>query len=241
MISFIIPAHDEAEYIGATVQAVQVAMREVREPFEVIVVDDASIDATAEIARGLEAQVVSVSHRKISATRNSGAKVAQGEILFFIDADTLANARAIRASLAVLRSGAVGGGCVFRFDGGLPLWARVLYPVAVATARTIRLVGGAFLFCTRDSFDATGGFDERYFAAEEVQFIKALKKIGRFRIPGPTVITSARKLRTHKLRDILRVLVRWVRGGEQLCQSREGLEIWYGKRESETQRCDSPS
>ncbi len=53
-----------------------------------IVVDDASTDATPEIAAQNNARVVSVNHRQIAATRNSGARAAQGERLFFVDADT---------------------------------------------------------------------------------------------------------------------------------------------------------
>ena len=58
------------------------------QPYEIIVADDASTDATAEIARQNNSCVVSVNHRQIAATRNSGAKAAQGERLFFVDADS---------------------------------------------------------------------------------------------------------------------------------------------------------
>ena len=203
MISFIVPAHNEEIHLGATLRAIRDAAREVGEPFEVIVVDDASTDRTAAIAEEQEALIVHVAHRQIAATRNAGARAARGDILFFVDADTLANAEAIRAALEALRGGAAGGGCVFRFDGTLPSWARVLYPVAVVTARIINLVGGCFLFCTREAFEAAGGFCDRFYAAEEAAFIKALKRVGRFVIPGPTVVTSGRKLRTHSARQIL--------------------------------------
>ena len=92
------------------------------EPHEIIVVDDASSDATALIARQQGAQVIRVEHRQIAATRNAGARQAHGDILFFVDADTLVNAPAIQSALRSVRAGAVGGGCVPRFEGRLPWW-----------------------------------------------------------------------------------------------------------------------
>src|SRR5262245_21899374 len=70
VLSFVIPAHNEERYIGATLASVFASAREVGEPFEVIVVDDASTDRTAEIAGEHGAKVVPVAHRQISATRN---------------------------------------------------------------------------------------------------------------------------------------------------------------------------
>jgi hypothetical protein len=48
---------------------------------------------------------------------------------------------------------------------------------------------------------------ERYFAAEETAFVKALKRRGRFVIPRATVLTSNRKLRTMTLRRAVAVLL----------------------------------
>jgi len=230
MLSFVIPAHNEAQHLPATLAATRQAGLGSGEPFEIVVVDDSSTDATAAIAQAHGVRLVSVQHRQISATRNAGARAALGEILFFVDADTQPNANAVRACLDALRRGAVGGGCVFTFDGVLPLWARCLYPVAVFGARTLRLVGGCFLFCTRGAFEAIGGFSVKYFAAEEVAFIRALKRHGRFVIPRPTVVTSDRKLRAHSARELLGTAWNWAIRGPEHFQKREGLDIWYGER-----------
>lgn len=130
MVSFIIPAHNEAAWIGRTLRAIRTAAESVAVPYEMIVVDDASTDQTARLAKEQGACVIQVSHRQIAATRNAGARIATGEVLFFVDADTLVNAEALRAGLDALRGGAVGGGCLVRFDHRLPLWARAAYAVA---------------------------------------------------------------------------------------------------------------
>ena len=230
MLSFIVPAHNEEQHIAATVAAVSAAASGTGEPYEIIVVDDASTDQTATLAAEHGAQVIHVQHRQIAATRNAGARVARGNVLFFVDADTIANATAVRACLDELDRGAVAGGCIFRFDGVLPLWARILYPFAIAGARLLKLVGGCFLFCTREAFDAVGGFDERYYAAEEAAFIQALKRRGRFAIPVPAVVTSGRKLRAYSGWRIVGEVYRWMKVGPEAYRQREGLDIWYGER-----------
>jgi glycosyltransferase involved in cell wall biosynthesis len=230
MISFIIPAHDEEQLIGATLAAIHAAAAEVGEPYEIIVVADACSDRTAEIAREAGARVVEVAHRKISATRNSGAREAQGEVFFFIDADTRINAQAVRRALAALDQGAVGGGCVFRFDGRLPFWSWPAYPLNLLAGHLLKLVGGCCLFCTRAAFDMVGGFSEEYFASEELAFTGALKRHGRFVVPRATVVTSGRKLRTFSLWHATQLMWRFVRGGADAFRTRDGLEIWYGPR-----------
>jgi len=68
MISFIVPAHNEQASLGRTLEAIHKAARAVGQPYEIIVVDDASTDATPEIAAQNNARVLSVNHRQIAAT-----------------------------------------------------------------------------------------------------------------------------------------------------------------------------
>src|SRR3954470_20431202 len=105
MISFVVPAHNEQAAIGRTLQAIHDSARVVGQPYEIIVVDDASTDATAEIARQHQARVVSVNHRQIAATRNSGGRAGRGERIFFVDADTTINPRAIASALKRMDKG----------------------------------------------------------------------------------------------------------------------------------------
>jgi glycosyltransferase involved in cell wall biosynthesis len=198
------------------------------EEHEIIVVDDASSDATASIARQQDAQVLRVEHRQIAATRNAGARQARGDILFFVDADTLANAPAIQSALRSVRAGAPGGGCVPRFEGWLPWWWRLVEPFIEPAVRLARfLPSGTFLFCTRSAFETAGGFNENYYAAEEVVFVAALKRQGRFAILAETVVTSGRKFRAHSFLTLARLSARLVFFGSRGFRSRKGLEYWY--------------
>jgi glycosyltransferase involved in cell wall biosynthesis len=229
MLSFIIPAHNEEHWIGKCLGSIRTAMDRIAEPYEVIVVDDASSDSTRQLAQEMGARTLHVEFRKISAVRNAGARAATGDIFFFIDADTQANELAIRASLAGLRAGAAGGGCAPKFEGPIEWWARIIIWFAVKIARRIRLVGGCFQFCTRESFNAIGGFNESFRAGEDMAFCQAIKKVGRFVVPPPAVITSARKLKVVGPWEIISLLVMILIRGPRY-ESNWIIDILYGPR-----------
>ncbi|MFN0301656.1 MAG: glycosyltransferase [Burkholderiales bacterium] len=230
LISFVIPAYNEELLLGRTLCALYDAARALGQPIDVVVVDDASTDRTASVAREHGARVVSVNHRQIAATRNAGATAATGEMLIFVDADTVVTSAAIRAAVAAMRAGAVGGGCAFRFDGHLPLYGRLLAALGVPLYRLFRLASGCFLFCTRAAYDSVGGFDEALFGAEEAAMSRALGRQGRFVILREHVTTSGRKLRAYSAREILGLLARLTLSGPKSVRRREGLDVWYGER-----------
>src|SRR5438046_1201661 len=99
MLSFIVPAHNEELLLGSSLAAIHAAAREAGAQYEVIVVDDASTDGTAQIAESRGARVIPVNYRQIAATRNAGARAAGGEIFVFVDADTLVCTEVIREVL----------------------------------------------------------------------------------------------------------------------------------------------
>lgn len=233
MISFIVPAYNEEQCLAATLTALLQTGHALKEPFEVIVANDGSTDQTAAIAEHHGARVVNVSHRQIAATRNSGAHVANGDLFIFVDADTVVNTNVVRAAVAAMRGGAVGGGAGIQFDDPAPLFARILLRVVICVFRKIGLATGCFLFCTRDSFLVVGGFDENYFGAEEIVMSRALKRQGKFVVLKQTVITSARKLRTYSAYETVMFMTRMALRGTKALTQRKGLEFWYAERRSD--------
>ncbi len=159
--SFIVPAFNEESVLAGTLQASHSAARAGGYPYEVIVADDASTDATAEVARQNGAMVVAANCRQIAGTRNTGARFATGDRLFFVDADTRINSRALQLALRAFEHGAVGGGCLARFYASAPLYARLLLIWMGFFMRVGGISSGAFMFCTRAAFVAVGGFDEK--------------------------------------------------------------------------------
>ena len=230
MISFILPAHNEAALIAATLQALHEAVSLLALEHETIVVADACSDDTAAIALDAGANVVVVDHRHIAATRNAGAAAASGQTLFFIDADTHVDATVIRAALAALRAGAVGGGAGVRLLGHLSWYERWGEAFLLRVFRITRIAPGCFVFCTRVAFESAGGFDLRYYAGEDVAFSRALARQGRFVILREAVRTSARKLRTFTALEHLTLCARFAFRGRRVLHSRDELGLWYGER-----------
>ncbi|WP_028561082.1 glycosyltransferase family 2 protein [Paenibacillus pinihumi] len=107
-MSVIIPARNEAERIGALLSSLA---KQTLRPVEIIVVDDGSRDATADIAAGAGASVVTPGELPSGWTGKSwacwrGAHAAKGEVLVFLDADTVLEADGLeRLALAFQEKG----------------------------------------------------------------------------------------------------------------------------------------
>ncbi|HWY50952.1 MAG TPA: glycosyltransferase [Chthoniobacterales bacterium] len=230
MLSFIVPAYNEELELPSTMAAIHDAVQD--RQYEIIVVDDASTDDTAQIARGAGAEVVSINRRQIAAARNAGARHARSDILFFVDADTRINEKHVTRAIEALEAGCAGGSARVVVSDRIPLWARIFIKVFSTLYFGLNLGAGAFLFTTRNNFDSISGFDEKLFVGEEIYFSIAIRRLGRFRILPEPVVTSARKLRMYPAREILRDSLRVILRGPRGARSREGLHIWYeGKRE----------
>ena len=231
-ISFIVPAHNEEALLGATLEALSASARSLGEPHEIIVVDDASTDRTAGIAAERGARVIHVNHRKIAAVRNAGAQASSGDFLFFVDADTVVGLDTLRAAWKALREdGAVGGGARVDFNEVPPRW-RLAVKAFMVVYFGLRYAAGCFIFSRRDAFVAAGGFDEHYFASEEVHLSKALRRQGKFVIVRPPVFTSGRKMRMYTMGQSIAQILRILLGGPGALRRREKLGIWYdGRRE----------
>jgi hypothetical protein len=72
-----------------------------------------------------------------------------------------------------------------------------------------------------------GGFNENYYALEDLVFVHALKRQGRFVIPAETVVTSGRKLRAHSFLSIAGLISRMILRGSSGLRNRRGLDYWY--------------
>ena len=138
MVSFIIPAWNEEPMLRQTLPVLEQAARALPVRHETIVVDDASTDRTGRVAREHGVRVLMVDLRQVAATRNAGAKVARGDMLVFVDADTFVNEAVLTSAVKAVREGAVGGSCLVLFEGALPLYAKLLIPLSHGAAWLLR-------------------------------------------------------------------------------------------------------
>jgi glycosyltransferase involved in cell wall biosynthesis len=232
VISIIIPAYNEESLLAATLRAVRDSADAAGEPYELIVADDGSTDRTAEIARAEGAQVVSVRVRQIAAARNAGARVAKGDLLVFVDADTLVSPAVLEGAIAAVRAGAVGGGSAAQTDSNDPPWGPPLMVFASWLMRTLGWAAGCFMFVRTDVFQRVGGFDEVYFASEEIHLSRAVKKHGPFVILRDAVITSGRKGRLFTPWQMFWQFASALR--PSTLKRRDRLDLWYdGRREKD--------
>jgi glycosyltransferase involved in cell wall biosynthesis len=226
MISFIVPAYNEEAELPQTLGAIRSAAAGYEH--EIVLVNDGSTDATGAIGEEFGARVISIERRQIAAARNAGVKAARGDVFIFVDADTRIGSEHVRGAMDALENGFAGGGSYLAFDGEIPPWGKVMFHVFSTLYFGLNLGAGAFLFTTRENFFAVGGFDEIYFAGEEVFFTVALKRLGRFKLLREAAITSGRKLRMYSGWKVFGGLFSVLFGGPRGVMSRKKLDMWYG-------------
>jgi glycosyltransferase involved in cell wall biosynthesis len=226
MISFIVPAYNEETELPGTLRAIHSAATGYE--YEIVLVNDGSTDATAAIGEEFGARVISIERRQIAAARNAGARATRGDVFIFVDADTRIGPEHVRGALDALSAGFAGGSGRLAFDGEIPPWGKLLFHVFSTLYFGLNLGAGALLFTTRENFFAAGGFDEIYYAGEEVFFTIALKRLGRFKLLREAAITSGRKLRMYSGWKISGGLFSLLFGGPRGVMSRKKLDMWYG-------------
>lgn len=180
-MSVVIPAFNEELYLEATLRRVNQAIDHLQRDadVEVIVVDNDSTDRTPEIAKNLGATILHEPVHNIGRVRNAGAQIANGEVLIFIDADTLVP----EDLLARIDEAMESPQCV---GGSVDIDYRPKNPLIRAYVRFWRFLGilfemsqGVTQFCRRDIFMALGGYDETLFNGEDVDFYSRLGRYAR--------------------------------------------------------------
>ena len=154
--SVIVPARDAEATLPRTLAAL--AAQELDEAYEVIVVDDGSVDDTAELARAAPGPVRLIQQDPLgpAAARNRGVAESEGSALAFCDADCFPTPGWLRAGLAALETADLVQGHVLPDpDAELGPFDRTLWIVL-----EVGLYETANLFATREIFDRTGGFEE---------------------------------------------------------------------------------
>ncbi|HYT50326.1 MAG TPA: glycosyltransferase [Pyrinomonadaceae bacterium] len=179
--SVIIPAYNEEQYLPRLLESIEVARANYSggpDQVEVIVADNDSTDATAEVAALHGARVVTVAKRRIAAARNGGARVARGEILCFIDADSAIHPQTFDEVDRAMKTGryvwGVTGATMERKSLALFVTYWMFMPMVLVTGLDM-----GFSFCRREDFEAVGGYDESRLYAEDVLLPLALRRLGR--------------------------------------------------------------
>jgi rSAM/selenodomain-associated transferase 2 len=188
LISVIVPALNEASGIGACLASANQADH----PVEIIVVDGGSGDGTADLARNAGVRVVEAARGR-AAQQNAGARLASGEVLLFLHADTRLPVDWAEAMTDALARPGVAGGA-FRFGLDAP-GAGLRFIEAMANLRSVVLqmpFGDQALFLNRERFFKLGGFPEMPIM-EDFAFVQKLRRTGRVVTLRARALTSPRR------------------------------------------------
>jgi rSAM/selenodomain-associated transferase 2 len=177
VISVLIPALNEADYVRSVVRRVA----KVLPGHEVLVIDGGSTDATAAAASSEGATVVRSTGSRGSSL-NDAARLARGDVLLFLHADTLLPQDTEAEILRVLRDTRVVGGA-FRMAFDDP--SAVARCIATWVNVRSRLLGVFFgdqaMFVRRQVFLLAGGFRD-WSLMEDLEILRRLRRWGRLRI-----------------------------------------------------------
>jgi glycosyltransferase involved in cell wall biosynthesis len=242
-LSLVIPAWNEAERLPRLLDSFDAArarwIQAGQDPagIELIVADNGSTDATAQIALARGAKLARVEPRRIASVRNGGAALATGELIAFVDADSVLHPDVLLAVDATMRDpralGGASGVTMERWSPGIALTVAFALPVVWLTGFDTGLV-----FLRRADFVQLGGYDETRAVAEDVDLMLRLRRLGRprgqrlRRLRGVRTVTSTRKFDRHGDWHYFTQMPRV--GWELLCHPGALPEFarryWYGDR-----------
>ena len=202
-LSIIIPALNEEAHIATTLAPLQV-MRQ--HGHEVIVVDGGSSDATVALAAPLADQLIH-GERGRARQMNAGAALSQGDVLWFLHADTQVPEESDLLLLNALNGpDTVWGRFDVRLSGRHPLLRLVAHLMNLRSCLTGIATGDQGIFVRRAVFFDVGGYPEQPLM-EEIALSKQLKQLSKPLCIKTPLITSSRRWESH---GILRtVLLMW--------------------------------
>ena len=185
MISVVVPAHNEGKLIQAALESLK--KQDYKGDFEVIVVDNASIDNTAEIARRMGAKVIACPRKGVAYARQAGADAAQGPIIVQADADTLYPewwlSRIQKQFDRHPKAAAVAGTFIYATP---PWWAFAEYFLrsffgiisSLLVGRPLIISGANFAFYKK-ALTQIGGYNPYAYSSDQIDISSRLSKVGK--------------------------------------------------------------
>ncbi|HKJ49643.1 MAG TPA: TIGR04283 family arsenosugar biosynthesis glycosyltransferase [Christiangramia sp.] len=188
MVSIIIPVYNEEEQLPVLLKHLEASSS--GQVSDIIVVDGGSTDNTAAIARDHPKVFYIPSEKGRAVQMNTGAKIANSEILYFLHADSLPPENFDSLIVEEVKRSNKAGCFQMRFDKD-HWWLNLMGQFTKVNHISCR-GGDQSLFVEKDLFNEIGGFDESYKVYEDNEIIKRLYKKKQFKVIKSWITTSAR-------------------------------------------------
>ena len=176
-ISVVIPSYNCAAFLRETIESV---LAQTFSDFEIVVVDDGSTDATAEVVKPYESRInyIYQSNKGLPGARNTGIGASRGEFIALLDADDAWKPNKLERQMPRFADPEVGivysDFCVRYSDGRFRESYLADRPLAAEGFVLERYIQSRFLFPStmilrRTCLEEFGGFDEEMLAAEDIE------------------------------------------------------------------------
>ena len=199
-VCVIIPAYNEEQCLPETLDRIGKALSIAACPSEIIIVDNDSQDRTKQVAESFGAKVFLEREHNISKVRDTGAKNSTGDVLIFIDADTLVPDTLFQRIAVVLKDEKCFGGAVaVEYEDFERKWMRFYLLGWKFWGTVFNMAQGAAQFCRKFVFEELEGYDQTIFVGEDIEFYWRLSKYAKrnkgylYLVEHPKVVTSARR------------------------------------------------
>src|SRR5262245_30179377 len=187
-ISVIIPAHNEERYLRRTLDALK---GQDYDWFEIIVVANGCTDCTAEVAKGRCNRLITLSQKSLGVARNLGARLAKGELLLFLDADTVLGPTALRNIAHKFFRTHSAGTLKGRPDTERFKYRLVYWLKNFVHRSSLHRGSSGVILCWKRQFIYIGGFDEGLEVRENSELMHRLKRFGKYKyINEVSAVTS---------------------------------------------------
>jgi glycosyltransferase involved in cell wall biosynthesis len=247
-VSIVIPAHNEEEFLPATLHALDA---QTYTWFETIVVANGCNDRTAEVVQDLCDQCYDLRPRGLGPARNLGAQKARGKLLLFLDADTILPPDALQKIVAQFHA----MGTIKGVPDTRKFSHRLIYFVKnLVHATHLHHGSSGVIICWKEHFESVGGFNNELYLRENSDLMKKLRRFGSYKYLRTTsAITSMRRYERTGTGEMLWVWVKiwWlsnfsdIRGRtyEAMCghEPGESFITRLGKRRAALRRREAPA
>ncbi|WXG41317.1 MAG: glycosyltransferase [Candidatus Freyarchaeum deiterrae] len=228
-VSIIIPTLNEERYLPDCINSISNQTLP-RNMYEIIVADSHSSDRTPEIAKKYADHLLNVPREGAGAARNEGAKIAKGEILLFLDADTTISKNFLEELVKNCdEKPVVGGTCDIYPSDGTP-FGNAFFKLINIIYKLVYFLGKPHAqtkccFYKKNAFRLLGGFNKNLIITEDQEMAWRAGKIGKIiYLPTTQAFSSMRREKTV---GYVKTVMDWSKNYFSVLLFKRSAQVWH--------------